>query len=193
MKKEIRRQLIEILEHELGEKKIVTDTDILEKYARDETADLSNSPDILVRAASVEDVSVTLKTCNELRVPVTPRGAGTGVTGGAVPVFGGLVLSMEKLNRILEIDRENMIAVVEAGAITGEIQKAAESEGLMYPPDPASLENCSIGGNVAENAGGPRAVKYGTTKDYILGLEFVLPDGSIVNTGGKTVKKLYRI
>lgn len=172
----------------IGEKKVLTSGDILESYARDETSDLSAMPDILVRAESVDDVSRTLAFCNERGVPVIPRGAGTGVTGGAVPVMGGVVLSLEKMNRIIEIDRENMVALVEPGAITRDIQEAARAEGLMYPPDPASLDSCSIGGNVAENAGGPRAVKYGVTKDYVLGLEFVLPDGSVITTGGKLVK-----
>ena len=169
-------------------KKVTTDRDILAAYAVDETPDLSAMPDILVRADTADEVSRTLRYCNERGIPVIPRGAGTGVTGGAVPVRGGVVLSLEKMNRILEIDRDNMVAVVEPGAVTRDIQEAAREEGLMYPPDPASLESCSIGGNVAENAGGPRAVRYGTTKDYVLGLEFVLPDGGIISTGGKIVK-----
>ncbi len=144
----------------------------------------------MVRAESAADVSAVLRVCSELKIPVTPRGCGTGVTGGALAVAGGVVLSMERMNRILEIDTGNMTAVVEPGAVTGEIQKAARARGLMYPPDPASLETCSIGGNVSENAGGPRAVKYGVTRDYILGLEFVLPDGRVVETGGKTVKNV---
>jgi glycolate oxidase len=172
----------------LGRHKVVVDREILETYSRDETSDLSSMPDILVRAESVHDVSLTLGFCHEKGIPVIPRGAGTGVTGGAVPVAGGVVLSLEKMNRVIEIDRENMVAVVEPGAITRAIQDEARAEGLMYPPDPASLDSCSIGGNVAENAGGPRAVKYGTTKDYILGLEFVLADGSVITTGGKIVK-----
>lgn len=188
MKSDEIKKISDIFIQALGPKKVVTDRDILEKYSRDETSNLECFPDILIRARSTEDVSKTLKICNEYKIPVTPRGAGTGVTGGAVPVNGGVVLSLELLNRIIEIDKENMVAVVEPGVITGDIQNAVASMGLMYPPDPASLETCSIGGNVAENAGGPRAVKYGTTKDYILGLEFVLPDGSIINTGGKIVK-----
>jgi glycolate oxidase len=172
----------------LGRSKVVTDSEILDSYARDETSDLSAMPDILVRAESAYDVSLVLKFCHTNGVPVIPRGAGTGVTGGAVPVRGGVVLSLEKMNRIVEVDRENMVAVVEPGVVTRDIQEAARAEGLMYPPDPASLESCSIGGNVAENAGGPRAVKYGVTKDYVLGLEFVLPDGSVITTGGKIVK-----
>lgn len=174
----------------LGKEKVFVDREILEAYSRDETSDLEAKPDILVRAVSAGDVSMVLKLCNETGVPVIPRGAGTGVTGGAVPVRGGVLLSLEKMNKIIEIDRENMVAVVEPGVITKDIQDAALAEGLMYPPDPASLESCSIGGNVAENAGGPHAVKYGVTKDYILGLEFVLPDGSIIMTGGKIVKNV---
>ncbi len=182
------REIAAELTRLIGENKVCTSGDILETYSHDETSDLSAMPDILVRAWSVDDVSRTLKFCNENGIPVIPRGAGTGVTGGAVPVRGGVVLSLEKMNRIIEIDRENMVALVEPGAITRDIQEAARAEGLMYPPDPASLDSCSIGGNVAENAGGPRAVKYGVTKDYVLGLEFVLPDGSVITTGGKIVK-----
>jgi len=181
-------KLKERIKEILTDKKVETDVDILETYASDETSDLHYMPDLLVRAETVEDVSQTLKICNELNVSVTPRGAGTGVTGGSVPVHGGVVLSIEKMNRIIEIDKHNMIAIVEPGVITFDLQQKALTEGLMYPPDPASLETCSIGGNVAENAGGPKAVKYGITKDYILGLELVLADGTVVNTGGKTVK-----
>jgi glycolate oxidase len=167
---------------------LVLDPEVLETYARDETIDLCALPACVVRAQSAQDVSAVLKLCNEHGVPVTPRGAGTGVTGGAVAVSGGIVLSLEKLNRILEIDARNLIAVVEPCAITADIQKAALQHRLMYPPDPASLETCSIGGNVAENAGGPRAVKYGITGHYVIGLEFVLADGSIISSGGKYVK-----
>ena len=182
------KKIADELSRLVGRNKVVTDRQILDSYARDETSDLSAMPDILVRAESASDVSLVLGFCHAHGIPVIPRGAGTGVTGGAIPVGGGVVLSLEKMKSIIEIDRENMVAVVEPGAITRDIQEAAQAEGLMYPPDPASLESCSIGGNVAENAGGPRAVKYGVTKDYILGLEFVLPDGSIINTGGKIVK-----
>ncbi len=184
------KEIAEKLSHILGAGKVIIDREILETYSRDETSDLAAMPDILVRAGSVDDVSAALKACNDLGVPVIPRGAGTGVTGGAVPVRGGVILSMEKMNRIIEIDRENMVAVVEPGAVTRTVQEAALAEGLMYPPDPASLESCSIGGNVAENAGGPHAVKYGVTKDYILGMEIVLADGSVLVTGGKTVKNV---
>jgi len=182
------KKIADELSRLVGRSKVVTDSEILDSYARDETSDLSAMPDVLVRAESAEDVSLVLTFCHVNGVAVIPRGAGTGVTGGAVPVKGGVVLSLEKMKRIVEIDRENMVAVVEPGAVTRDIQDAARAEGLMYPPDPASLESCSIGGNVAENAGGPRAVKYGVTKDYVLGLEFVLTDGSVITTGGKIVK-----
>jgi glycolate oxidase len=128
--------------------------------------------------------------CNEHRVPLVVRGAGTGYTGGAVPTQGGVVLSMARLNRILEIDEANLIAVVEPNVINGDLQRAVERVGLFYPPDPASLETSSIGGNVAECAGGPRAFKYGTTKRYVLALEAVLPTGEIVHTGSKAVKNV---
>ena len=167
---------------------VISDIEILDSYGRDETSDLFAMPHALVRAESTADVSTVLTICSKHKVPVIPRGAGSGVTGGAVPVMGGVVLSMEKMNRILEIDTDNMTATVEPGAITGEIQNAVKAHGLMYPPDPASLDICSIGGNVAEIAGGPSAVKYGTTKDYVLGLECVLPDGGVISTGGKYVK-----
>jgi glycolate oxidase len=123
-------------------------------------------------------------------VPLVVRGAGTGYTGGAVPTSGGVVLSMERLNRILEIDETNLLAVVEPHVITGELQRAVEQVGLFYPPDPASLEKSSIGGNVAECAGGPRAFKYGTTKRYVLALEAVLPTGEVIETGSKAVKNV---
>lgn len=180
--------LIKSLEESIGKKNIYTSEEILEQFSRDETSDMSQMPDIVVKADSASDVSKTLTICSRYNIPVIPRGAGTGVTGGAIPVKGGLVLSLERMNKILEIDKENMIAVVEPGVITKALQDAALEHGLMYPPDPASLDSCSIGGNVAEGAGGPRAVKYGTTKDYVTGLEFVLPNGDIINTGGKIVK-----
>ncbi len=172
----------------LGNKKVVTDPDLIDKYSKDETSDLQGFPDIVVRAQSRDDVISVMALCNEHSIPVTPRGAGTGVTGGAVPVHGGVVLSLELMNNIIEIDRDNLVAVVEPGVITSELQNRAIEAGLFYPPDPASLESCSIGGNVAENAGGPKGLKYGTTRDYVIGLETVLPDGHLLSTGGKTVK-----
>ncbi len=184
------KKLCTVLKEKIGADAVITDDDIRAVYAVDETSDLEAMPDLVVRAENTAAVSEVMKACSQLGVPVVPRGAGSGVTGGALAMEGGVVLSLERMNRIIEIDRENMVAVVEPGAITGDIQRAALAEGLMYPPDPASLDICSIGGNVAENAGGPRAVKYGITRDYVLGLECVLPDGSIIETGGKMVKNV---
>ncbi|MCL1911562.1 MAG: FAD-binding protein [Leptospirales bacterium] len=174
----------------LGEGRVIDGEDILKKYSTDKTPDTASMPDLLVAAETAEEAAVVLGICNEARFPVTPRGAGNGVTGGAIAVMGGLVLSLEKMNRILEIDTLNMVAVVEPGVVTEDIRRAALKEGLLYPPDPASLDSSSIGGNVSENAGGMSAVKYGVTKDYVLGIECLLPDGSKIITGGKTVKNV---
>jgi glycolate oxidase len=147
-------------------------------------------PDLVVLPGSAAEISAIVRLCNAEGVPIVPRGGGTGYTGGAVPIRGGIVLSLERLNRILEIDEANLIAVVEPNVITGDLQDAVEGVGLFYPPDPASLRQSVIGGNIAECAGGPRAFKYGTTKQYVLGLEAVLPTGEIVETGGKVVKNV---
>jgi glycolate oxidase len=146
--------------------------------------------DAVVTPGSADEIAAIARLCNTRRIPLVPRGAGTGYTGGAVPLHGGIVLSLERFNRIIEIDERNLIAIVEPAVITGDLQDAVEARGLFYPPDPASLRESSIGGNVAECAGGPRAFKYGTTKRYVLGLEAVLPTGEIVRTGGKTVKNV---
>jgi glycolate oxidase len=146
--------------------------------------------DLVVLPADTREIAAVARLCHEMRVPLVPRGAGTGYTGGAVPVAGGIVLSLERLNRILEIDAENLLAVVQPAVITGDLQDAVEARGLFYPPDPQSLKESSIGGNVAECAGGPRAFKYGVTKRYVLALETVLPSGEIVRTGSKAVKNV---
>lgn len=146
--------------------------------------------DVVVLPSGPEEISRIARLCHEERVPMVPRGAGTGYTGGAVPTAGGVVLSLERLNRILEIDEENLLVVAESNVVTGDLQDAVERVGLFYPPDPASLRQSVIGGNVAECAGGPRAFKYGTTKQYVLGLEAVLPTGEIINPGGKVVKNV---
>lgn len=147
-------------------------------------------PDLVVIPGSTEEISTVARLCTEHRVPLVVRGAGTGYTGGAVPTSGGIVISMERLNRIIEIDEVNLLAVVEPNVVTGDLQRAVEAVGLFYPPDPASLDKSSIGGNVAECAGGPRAFKYGVTKRYVLALEAVLPTGEIIHTGSKTVKNV---
>ncbi len=146
--------------------------------------------DAVVCPADTAQVAAIALLCNTHRIPLVPRGAGSGYTGGSVPSHGGVVVSLERLNRILEIDEANLLAIVEPNVITGDLQDAVERVGLFYPPDPASLRICALGGNVAECAGGPRAFKYGTTKRYVLGLEAVLPTGEIVKTGGKTVKNV---
>lgn len=148
------------------------------------------SADVVVLPADTEEVAAVARICSTTGTPLVPRGAGTGYSGGAVPVRGGVVLSLERLNRILEIDEANLLAVVEPGVITGDLQDAVEARGLFYPPDPASLRRSSIGGNVAECAGGPRAFKYGVTRQYVLGLEAVLMSGDVIHTGGRVVKNV---
>lgn len=183
-------RIVDALRAIVGEGSVRTDEEALEKYAHDETVGLWAQPEVVVFVHSAQEVAETFRLAVRERIPVTPRGAGYGLSGGAVPVFGGIVLSTEKMNRILEIDRQNLMITVEPGVITGDIHRAVEAEGLFYPPDPASLDSCSIGGNIAEGAGGPRAVKYGTTKDYVCGLEAVLPSGDIITCGGKLVKNV---
>jgi len=146
-------------------------------------------PDMVLFPRHEEDVSVILKYCNEHKVIITPRGAGSGFTGGALPANGGVILAYEKhMNKILEIDMENMVAVVQPGVINMDLQKAVEAVGLFYPPDPASENYSTLGGNVSENAGGMRAAKYGITKDYVMALRVVIPNGEIIRAGKKTIK-----
>ncbi len=145
-------------------------------------------PDLIAFPRTREQISAVLKLANEAKFPVIPRGAGTGFTGGTLPVEGGVVLVLTKMNRILQIDSDNLLAVAEPGVVTADLQKEVEKMRLFYPPDPSSLKSSTLGGNVAECAGGPRAVKYGVTKEYVLGLEVVLPTGEIISTGVQTVK-----
>jgi len=163
---------------------VFTEPGELEPFSRDETEALVFVPDAAVRPAEKGAVARIVRLAWEHGVPLTARGGGTGLSGGALPVRGGIVLSLDRLDRILEIDEDNMIVRVEPGVITQTLQEAVEALGLFYPPDPASRGSCTIGGNLAENAGGPRAVKYGVTSDWVLGLEVVLADGSVVRTGG---------
>jgi glycolate oxidase len=171
-----------------GSRAVFADKETRDVYSRDETIGLSHRPEVVVKPASSREVMEIMRLANRENIPVVPRGRGTGLSGGAVPLHGGIVLSCERMERIIEIDSENLMVTTEPGVITGELQKSVEAKGLFYPPDPASLESCSIGGNVAEGAGGSRAVKYGTTKDYVNGLEIVLPTGEMMWTGGKVVK-----
>ena len=183
-------QILEVLRGIADPGNVLAGEEALEPYTHDETVGLRADPEVVVRVTSAQQVSEIFRLAQRERIPVTPRGAGYGLSGGAVPVQGGIVLSTEKMNRILEIDRKNLMVTVEPGVITGDIHRAVEAEGLFYPPDPASLDSCSIGGNIAEGAGGPRAVKYGITKDYVCGLEAVLPSGEIIRSGGKLVKNV---
>ncbi len=180
--------IIESLRRIVGEGNVLVDAEALDRYSHDETVGLRAEPEVVVRVTGAAQISEVFRLAQREHLPVTPRGAGYGLSGGAVPVHGGIVLSLEKMNRILEIDRENLMVTVEPGVITGDIHRAVEAEGLFYPPDPASLDSCTIGGNIAEGAGGPRAVKYGTTMHYVCGLEAVLPSGEIIRCGGKLVK-----
>jgi glycolate oxidase len=173
----------------VGEAHVRVDEPALVEYGTDGTR-RGHRADAVVLPATAAEIAAIAKLCNDTRTPIVPRGAGTGYTGGAVPVRGGVVISLERMHRILEIDEANLLAIVQPNVITGDLQDAVERVGLFYPPDPASLRQCAIGGNVAECAGGPRAFKYGVTKQYVLGLEAVLPTGEIFRTGGKTVKNV---
>ena len=183
-------ETVEKLRAALGAKNVVLPEEEREPYSHDETACLASMPAVVAKPENTAQVSALMKIAFEANLPVTPRGAGTGLSGGAVPVYGGILLSMERFNKLLEVDTVNLVAVTQPGVITGELQKAVEEKGLYYPPDPASLESCSIGGNVAENAGGPRAFKYGVTRHYLSGLEVVWPDGKISRLGGKLIKNV---
>jgi len=171
-----------------GKAFVFVDEDVLSQYAHDETEDLHFLPDVVVKPGTAEEISAILKLCNTHRIPVTPRGAGTGLSGGALPHLGGLLLSVERLNRIINIDERNLQVITEPGVITEVLQDAVKAKGLFYPPDPSSRGSCMIGGNIAENSGGPKAVKYGVVKDYVLNLEVVLPSGEIIWTGANVLK-----
>lgn len=172
----------------VGDQYVFIDDESLNKYAHDETEDLHFLPDIVLKPANANEISAILKICNQHKIPVTPRGAGTGLSGGALPHLGGVVLSVERLNKIIQIDERNLQVITEPGVITEVLQDAVKSKGLFYPPDPSSRGSCMIGGNIAENSGGPKAVKYGVVKDYVLNLEVVLPTGEIIWTGANVLK-----
>ena len=185
----LKPSVLQELEQIVGRTNLFTDAEELVVYSYDATR-ISALPSAVVRPSSAQEVSSIVCLANRERIPIVPRGAGTGMSGGSVPLQGGLVLSFERMNRILEIDERNRMAVVEPGVITGDFQREVESRGLFYPPDPASHQFCTLGGNVAECAGGLRAVKYGVTRDYVLGLEVVLPTGEIIDTGSRTLKSV---
>ncbi|MCX6289899.1 MAG: FAD-binding protein [Bacteroidetes bacterium] len=184
----ITTQILEQFKLIVGEGYVFTDADSIEKYGKDETEQLHYAPQVIVKPRQASEIAQLLKICNEHLIPVTPRGAGTGLTGGALPHLGGLVISMERFNTILEIDERNLQVTTEPGVITEMLQDAVKEKGLFYPPDPASKGSCFIGGNISENSGGPKAVKYGVVKDYVLNLEVVLPNGEIIWTGSNVLK-----
>jgi len=172
----------------IGAEYVFTDNLSILNYSHDETEDLSYLPELVLKPENNVEIAKILKYCNLKNIPVTPCGARTGLSGGSLPVFGGIALSVERLNSIIDIDERNLQATVQPAVINQVFRDAVELKGLFYPPDPASKGSCSLGGNLAENAGGPKAVKYGVTKDYVLNLEVVLPTGEIIWTGANVLK-----
>lgn len=172
----------------VGNEYVFTDEESKTNYGHDETEHLLYPPEVVIKPRTAEEISAITKICNQGKVPVTPRGAGTGLSGGAIPHLGGVLLSTERMNSILQIDEQNLQVITEPGVITEVLQNAVKEKGLFYPPDPSSRGSCFIGGNIAENSGGPKAVKYGVVKDYVLNLEVVLADGSIIWTGANVLK-----
>lgn len=191
MYNKLTNEIVEELKKIVGANNVIyDDPEALEAYSHDEVAEkhYAHMPEAVVKPSSAEEIAQIIKLANKYKIPITPRGAGSGLSGGAVPVYGGIVLSVERMNRILEIDKENLVVVVEPGVVTNEINNAVKEYGLFYAGYPMSVETCYIGGNVAENAGGGRAVKYGVTGRYVIGLEVVTPTGDIVHLGGKVMK-----
>jgi glycolate oxidase len=172
----------------VGEQFVAWDDESLQKYGRDETEHLLFLPEVVVKPRTAEEISSIMQLCNQERIPVTPRGAGTGLSGGALPHLGGVLLSTERMNSILQIDERNLQVTTEPGVITEVLQDAVKEKGLFYPPDPSSRGSCFIGGNIAENSGGPKAVKYGVVRDYVINLQVVLPNGDIMWTGANVLK-----
>lgn len=190
MYNKIDTNILSKLQEIAGKEFVFTDKDTIDKFSKDETEDYTFPPEVVVKPINAKEISAILKLANEHLIPVIPRGGGTGLSGGALTVMGGICLSLERMNKILEIDENNFQAIVEPGVITQVFQEELESKGLFYPVDPASRGSCFIGGNIAECSGGPRAAKYGTTKDYVLGLQFVTPLGEIVDAGAGTLKNV---
>lgn len=180
--------VINNLQNIVGEAYIFIDEETKANYGHDETEHLLYLPDVVVKPKTTAEVAAIMKLCNEHKINVTPRGAGTGLSGGALPHLGGVLLSTERLNTIINIDERNLQVTTEPGVITEVLQNAVKEKGLFYPPDPSSRGSCFIGGNIAENSGGPKAVKYGVVKDYVLNLEVVLPTGEIIWTGANVLK-----
>jgi glycolate oxidase len=182
-------EIVKELESILGAKNVILDKEKMENYSHDETPEeYAHMPEVVITPTTTEQISEVMKLANKHLIPVTPRGAGSGLSGGAIPTFGGILLSVEKMNKVIEIDYDNMMIVVEPGLVTNEINGLVEDKGLFFAGYPMSLLTCYIGGNIAENAGGGKAIKYGVTGQYIMGLEVVTPTGEIVELGGKNVK-----
>ncbi len=180
--------VFEQLKQIVGEAYVMTDEESLKSYGHDETEGLIFLPHVVVRPRTTEEVSAIMRICNREKIHVTPRGAGTGLSGGALPHLGGLLLSTDRMNSIIDIDEQNLQVTTEPGVITELLQQAVKEKGLFYPPDPSSKGSCFIGGNIAENSGGPKAVKYGVVRDYVLNLELVLPTGEVIWTGSNVLK-----
>jgi glycolate oxidase len=183
-------RIVEALTAIVGRSQVVIDKDTLDTYAHDETPLYHSLPEVVVKPATTDEVSRIMQLAHDHIIPVTPRSGGTSLSAGAVPLKAGIVLSLERMDRIKEIDEKNLMVVVEPGVITEQFDKELARHGLFFPPDPVSSDSCMIGGNVAENAGGPRAMKYGVTKNYVVGIEIVLPDGAVQRYGGKLLKNV---
>ena len=186
--KTLTMQQVEQFKQIVGGQYVLADEESLQHYGHDETENLLYLPEVVLRPRTAEEISAIFKICNEYKIPVTPRGAGTGLSGGALPQFGGVLISLERMNSIIDIDERNLQVTTEPGVITEVLQNAVKEKGLFYPPDPSSKGSCFIGGNIAENSGGPKAVKYGVVKDYVLNLQVVLPNGEIIWTGANVLK-----
>jgi len=186
----VTNEIVDRLIKIVGKKNVLTDREKMEPYSYDETPkeQYAHMPEVVVTPKTAEQIAEIVKLANKELIPITPRGAGSGLSGGAIPTFGGIVISVEKMNKILEIDYKNMMMVLEPGVVTNDINALVAEKGLFYAGYPMSVETCYIGGNVAENAGGGKAVKYGVTGRYIMGLEMVIPTGEIIQLGGKRVK-----
>ena len=183
----VTKDILHRLETIVGSDNILLNKETISEYAHDESSIEPHFPEVVVRVKDTNEVSQILNLAKEEKVPVTPRGGGTGLTGGSIPIYGGILLSLEKMNRILELDEENLTLTVEPGVLIMDIHAYVDNYGLMYPPDPGQKSG-AIAGNIATNAGGMRGVKYGVTRDFILGLEVVLPTGEVTFLGGKNVK-----
>lgn len=182
------KNILETLIQQLGKETVVSEPEDLLVLGYDSTPGLYGAPDVVIYPTSSEQVQLAMQLARDHKLPITPRGSGTGLSGGSIPVNGGMVICLNKMNRILEIDEENLTATCQAGVVTLDLFNAAAEKGLFYPPDPGSQKISTLGGNVMEDAGGLRGLKYGVTRDYVMAVKCVLPDGTLLSTGGKSVK-----